>query len=191
MLRRVEKKVSLRVGWYGEYDTQSFFKIFPGYLFVVIGGKESRTSDKSWSESKFQRLKKNLASFPEKVLRKDEKTLWGFQGRWYWDNEGLSADEVFAVLTARAARAKNSIDRAKSIAGFVATPVTGNRRGHISPDLRQLVWLRDNGACTNCGSNIELQFDHIIPVAMGGATNEENLQILCGSCNRTKGNSVG
>lgn len=190
MLRRVEN-VFLRVGWYGEHDRLSFFEIFPGYLFVIIGGEEFRTSDKSWSESKFRKLKKSLDSFPEALLRNDEKTLWGFQGRWYWDNEDLTAEEVFAVLTARAERRKQSIERAKSIAGFVATPETENRRGHISPELRQLVWMRDNGACTNCGSNVELQFDHIIPVAMGGATNEENLQILCGSCNRTKGNSLG
>ena len=186
MLRRVEN-VSPKIGWQG---IVGFTEASSGWLHVFIGRKVYSTS--LWmDESEFEKLNMKSESSPVKYWRDDDKTLWRFQDRWYWDNEGLSKKEVFAVLTARAARAKNSIDRAKSIAGFVTTHVTGNRRGHISPDLRQLVWLRDNGACTNCGSNIELQFDHIIPVAMGGATNEENLQILCGSCNRTKGNSVG
>jgi 5-methylcytosine-specific restriction endonuclease McrA len=29
--------------------------------------------------------------------------------------------------------------------------------------------------------------DHVIPVALGGATTLANLQLLCGDCNREKG----
>jgi 5-methylcytosine-specific restriction endonuclease McrA len=29
--------------------------------------------------------------------------------------------------------------------------------------------------------------DHVIPVALGGATTLANLQLLCGACNREKG----
>ncbi len=36
----------------------------------------------------------------------------------------------------------------------------------------------------------ELQFDHLIPLAFGGATTEQNLQILCGPCDRRKGASI-
>jgi 5-methylcytosine-specific restriction endonuclease McrA len=59
-------------------------------------------------------------------------------------------------------------------------------RGAIPDDLKQFVWLRDGGRCRHCGNQYELQYDHIIPVAMGGATTTENLQILCGPCNRRK-----
>jgi 5-methylcytosine-specific restriction endonuclease McrA len=60
------------------------------------------------------------------------------------------------------------------------------RRDVIPDDVKQLVWLRDGGRCRQCGVQAELQFDHIIPVAMGGSSNPENLQILCGPCNRRK-----
>ncbi len=32
-----------------------------------------------------------------------------------------------------------------------------------------------------------LEFDHIVPAALGGSHQSENLQLLCRSCNRRKG----
>ena len=52
------------------------------------------------------------------------------------------------------------------------------------------VYLRDNGICYLCGLGVtreEAQFDHVIPIAMGGSSAVDNLQILCGPCNRRKG----
>jgi 5-methylcytosine-specific restriction endonuclease McrA len=60
----------------------------------------------------------------------------------------------------------------------------------ISDDVKQLVWTRDGGRCRNCGSTVELQFDHVIPVSMGGNSEPDNLQILCGPCNRRKGPGI-
>jgi 5-methylcytosine-specific restriction endonuclease McrA len=60
------------------------------------------------------------------------------------------------------------------------------RRDVIPDDVKQFVWMRDGGRCRQRGAQTDLQFDHIIPVAMGGSSNPENLQILCGPCNRRK-----
>ena len=60
------------------------------------------------------------------------------------------------------------------------------RRDVIPDDVKHLVWMRDGGRCVHCGAQAELQFDHVIPVAMGGGSSPENLQILCGPCNRRK-----
>ena len=43
------------------------------------------------------------------------------------------------------------------------------------------------GAAFECGSAFELQYDHVIPVAHGGAGTVENLQVLCAPCNQSKG----
>ncbi len=43
-------------------------------------------------------------------------------------------------------------------------------------------------ACDNQMRIIDLEIDHIIPKSKGGGNYYENYQLLCGSCNRTKGN---
>ena len=46
------------------------------------------------------------------------------------------------------------------------------------------------GDCKGCGHHFEirnLEVDHIVPKAHGGTDHKDNLQLLCGSCNRRKG----
>lgn len=58
--------------------------------------------------------------------------------------------------------------------------VTKAGRPGISQHVKAEVWARDGGACRQCGSDVagrlSLEFDHIIPVALGGATSTENLR---------------
>jgi len=65
-------------------------------------------------------------------------------------------------------------------------PFEQTKREPISEAVRTEVWRRDSGRCVNCGSNEQLEFDHIIPVSRGGATSPRNLQLLCKTCNREK-----
>lgn len=44
-----------------------------------------------------------------------------------------------------------------------------------------------NFECVNCGSKENLTIDHIRPISKGGTNEEDNLQILCKSCNSKKG----
>lgn len=64
---------------------------------------------------------------------------------------------------------------------------TEGGRELIPQGVRQMVWRRDGGRCVQCGADVNLHFDHIIPVAKGGATTVENIQILCAPCNLSKG----
>lgn len=51
------------------------------------------------------------------------------------------------------------------------------------------VATRDGGKCRRCGSAYDLQYDHIIPYSRGGSsTDVNNIQLLCGRCNRLKSN---
>ena len=59
-----------------------------------------------------------------------------------------------------------------------------------STDNRQTLYGQQAGDCAGCGTHFELrnlEVDHIIAQARGGTDHIENLQLLCGSCNRIKG----
>ena len=49
--------------------------------------------------------------------------------------------------------------------------------------LKAKVWRRDGGKCRKCGTQRNLQIDHVKPVAWGGGRELSNLRLLCGSCN--------
>ena len=69
-------------------------------------------------------------------------------------------------------------------------------RNSMSKSLREKILNRDNRTCQNCKKTaesfreIKLHIDHIIPVSKGGTDNEDNLQVLCSSCNLIKKNYI-
>jgi 5-methylcytosine-specific restriction endonuclease McrA len=66
----------------------------------------------------------------------------------------------------------------------------GTPREPIPEAVRLFVWQRDAGQCVKCSSRERIEFDHIIPIAAGGSSTERNVQLLCESCNRSKGATI-
>ena len=73
----------------------------------------------------------------------------------------------------------------------------GERDRPIKPRLRMEIFQRDGGKCRLCGDKTRLfgrfkgdpfvaDIDHVIPRSRGGRSQEENLQLLCRTCNRRK-----
>lgn len=52
--------------------------------------------------------------------------------------------------------------------------------------LRLVVLARDGHACVLCGSNVDLECDHILPVRSGGRPTLDNLRTLCQACHRSR-----
>ncbi len=64
------------------------------------------------------------------------------------------------------------------------------RRISFPPELKQELYRWQDRRCMYCGARKSirnLEIDHMDPVARGGSNDEENLQLLCGPCNRRKG----
>ena len=67
---------------------------------------------------------------------------------------------------------------------------SNNERQSIPDDVKIYVWQRDEGRCVKCGSQENLEYDHIIPVSKGGSNTARNIQILCEKCNREKSSNL-
>ena len=65
-----------------------------------------------------------------------------------------------------------------------------NHDAAIPPRVRLRVFERADGCCEMCGRKLSpadmWQADHIIPLALGGAHSEVNLQCLCDWCHAGK-----
>lgn len=71
----------------------------------------------------------------------------------------------------------------------ILVPGTGTTQGQrraLSDELVRVILERDQ-VCQECGSDEDLQLDHVIPVSRGGNDSEDNLRVLCGTCNRRRG----
>ena len=55
---------------------------------------------------------------------------------------------------------------------------------YIPATVRHALYMRDQGRCQNCGSSRGTEIDHIVPFAMSGASDLENLRLLCRACNQ-------
>ncbi len=68
-------------------------------------------------------------------------------------------------------------------------PLVRTPTRHIPQWVKIAVATRDGGKCRWCGSAHDLQYDHIVPYSLGGKSDDvENIQLLCGRCNRIKSN---
>jgi 5-methylcytosine-specific restriction endonuclease McrA len=150
------------------------------YAFVV-GTREAG----ALRPGAFARAARAQPSEPVPLMEAAGRRWWWYRDRFYWEDEDYGPGDVVALVADRERRRRRRLDRAHAALHQEHDP-TG-RREPLPRDVRLAVWRRDRGRCRECGNGFDLQYDHVIPVALGGATSVDNLQLLCGDCNRAKG----
>lgn len=129
-----------------------------------------------------------------------ENTLYMVLGNQVWNVADIEAasPNFEELLIANAIRWRDRqeaelVDARRIIAASKRSPDACEERAGRRPiprDVKMFVWQRDGGACVECDSQEDLEYDHIIPVSRGGSNTERNLQLLCEPCNRSKGAKI-
>lgn len=60
----------------------------------------------------------------------------------------------------------------------------GDESGRVS-------WSMNQGARVGWASGWGMEFDHVVPLSLGGANTAENVVIACRRCNRSRCNRMG
>jgi hypothetical protein len=163
--------------------------------FVAAGGRLSRrlrfaagpiACERSLSRGAVAAQAREQALQPVAVAAVADggRCYWWFRDRFWWEDDGLDAADVMALALERDRRRERRLERARATLASESTAVA---RPGIPLAVKRAVWERCGGRCAECGAADLLEFDHVIPLAMGGSGGERNLQLLCAECNRSKG----
>jgi hypothetical protein len=91
MLRRLENvSVEFRKSLFGS----------KGWAWIHVGRKSYRGGTRITQEAYADACRQQCVR-PYSLITVGDRTYWWFQDRFYWDNDYLSGDEVYALLTTR------------------------------------------------------------------------------------------
>lgn len=170
------------------YFVTGVFRKRKTYRFVT----SNRWWNLIWDETQFQAAMAEQERAPILIVSDTSigRQYWMFQGIFYWDNEWFSAQVVHGLILERNDRRERQAQRAIARATMPSSESQVSREP-IPREVQHFVWQRDQGKCVQCGSQRNLEYDHIIPFSKGGSNTARNLQLLCGQCNRSKGANIG
>lgn len=147
-----------------------------------------------------------LGNVPDYIMKNDESGFYSRLGFAYIDENVLTVEYKFSY-TSNGGMAQRTftvpmtedtiVELIKALENkLTASAFAKEQRLLMTKKLREFIKTRDNYTCCSCGNsthkepNLLLEIDHIIPIAKGGCTTEDNLQTLCWKCNRAKSDKI-
>ena len=185
------------------YPNKSQYKEQIQNLRILIEELETLREAKTIIDNYKKDYDQYIKSVPDYVIENDENGFYSRLGLATIDEAILNVEYKF-TYTSNGGMAQRSftvpmseeniiklINRLESKLSLQAQ--TKEQRALMTLKLRTHIKERDHFTCCQCGNsitnepNLLLEVDHIVPIARGGLTVENNLQTLCWKCNRSKG----
>ncbi len=175
-------------------------------LYLLVEELETLKDAKQIIDNYKMEYQQYLGNVPDYIIKNDESGFYSRLGFAIIDENALIVEYKFSY-TSGGGMAQRSFTipmteetivelikllESKLTAGAFAK----EQRRLMKKKLRDFIKNRDDFTCCLCGNsthkepNLLLEIDHIVPVAKGGCTTEENLQTLCWKCNRSKSDKI-
>lgn len=172
-------------------------------LYWLVEELETLKDAKQIIENYKAEYKQYLGDVPSFIIENDEAGFYSRLGFAIIDESVLTVEYRFSYtsgggLAQRSFTVPMTEENIGQLISLLESKLTASafakeQRILMTKKLREHIKKRDNYTCCTCGNstnaepNLLLEIDHIIPIARGGKTVEENLQTLCWKCNRAKG----
>lgn len=188
------------------YPNKSMYPEQIQKLHLLVEELETLKEAKQIIENYKEEYQQYLGDVPEYIIKEDEAGFYYRLGFANIDESVLNVEYKF-TYTSGGGMAQRSFTvpmTEETIVELIrlleskltASAFAKEQRNLMTKKLREHIKKRDNFTCCNCGNsshsepNLLLEIDHIIPVAKGGCTVEDNLQTLCWKCNRSKRDKI-
>jgi 5-methylcytosine-specific restriction endonuclease McrA len=158
MLRTDNKAQLVKLPW-------TLSRMLSGRRYAVQSGR--KIMELRWSKAQVGAAQTAQATEPLHVWRDGRRNLWQFLDCFYWDDDDLDAEDIKALVMQRKRRLEQKVRSARSL--MRAEENGRPTRVAIPTELRRAVYERDGGRCLEWAGTFDLQYDHILPVAHGGA----------------------
>lgn len=127
------------------------------------------------------------ATFPNKRKRLMQGLPWGELYNVYKDevlDQNTLEQEIIKLIE------DDEVESKKGIYQYLLTKQEKHLSLRVFSDKQmQKAYQKQQGICPHCKNHFDLlkmEGDHIIPWSQGGKTTDDNLQMLCKPCNRSK-----
>jgi 5-methylcytosine-specific restriction endonuclease McrA len=159
--------------------------------WVIVNSERKKTRDAAYSAANKEKIKANKAAAYIKNKEKNKLKMAEYRAKnkdkarlasaaWYESNRdrAKALADAWRAANPEAHRIYKQNRKAKKVANG----------GVLSSGLSKKLFVLQKGRCACCAKPLgdKYDLDHIMPLALGGANSDDNIQLLRRECNRRK-----
>jgi 5-methylcytosine-specific restriction endonuclease McrA len=139
---------------------------------------ENSDKVKEYSALYYQANRDSILEYNKVYYEANRERLSASYKDWYWNRGGREKSLTYQKSNPEAYKGYANLRRARKYDPTAAL--------FSWPDILD----RDGEICYHCGSTDNLEQDHLIPISKDGKHRFDNVSVLCGTCNRSKGSRL-